>query len=152
VVFVHDLSRRGDPGYEAAEAAIAARLPATLVVDVDNKADVAPAGAVATTGGVRLSARTGEGLEALRAELLRRAGWQPGGEGVSIARERHLGALAAAASHVATARAHAAAGDRALELVAEELRLAHEALGAITGEFGVEDLLGEIFGRFCIGK
>jgi tRNA modification GTPase len=69
-----------------------------------------------------------------------------------IARERHLHALRAARGHLEAAHAHASRRADALDLFAEELRLAQEQLGSITGEFGADDLLGEIFGRFCIGK
>ena len=69
-----------------------------------------------------------------------------------IARERHMAALDAAKLAVDAAGLHLEATDPPLELLAEELRHAHEALGAITGEFSADDLLGEIFGRFCIGK
>jgi tRNA modification GTPase len=148
VLFVHDLTRRGDAGYEAADAAIAARLPQE-VVHVFNKADAAR-GAAPT--GLALSARTGDGLDALRRELLRRAGWQAQPEGVFIARTRHVQALRRARDHLQLAQGHAAVRDAALDLLAEELRLAHQALGEITGEFTSDDLLGQIFGRFCIGK
>ena len=67
-------------------------------------------------------------------------------------RARHVEALRRAAAHLDAAAQQAQHGDRALELFAEELRLAHDALGAITGAFTSDDLLGEIFGRFCIGK
>jgi tRNA modification GTPase len=147
VLFLHDLTRRGEPAYEAAEAVIAARLPAA-VLHVFNKADAAGA----ELGGLSLSARTGEGLEALRQELLRRAGWLSQPDGVFIARTRHVQALQRTREHLARAQAHAAARDAALDLLAEELRLAHGALGEITGAFSNEDLLGEIFSRFCIGK
>ncbi len=149
VLFVHDLSRRGEPAYEVADAAIAARLPAD-VLHVFNKADTVAA--ASRPEGVVLSARTGAGLETLRRELLRRAGWQAQPEGVFIARTRHLEALRRARAHLEEAQAHAARRDAALDLLAEELRLAHHALAEITGEFSNEDLLGEIFGRFCIGK
>jgi tRNA modification GTPase len=83
---------------------------------------------------------------------LRIAGFRPGSEDVFAARERHLQALREALEHVALARGHGQQGDRALDLFAEELRLAHDALGRITGKVTVEDLLGVIFSRFCIGK
>lgn len=153
VVFLHDLTRRGEPAYEAAEQRIAAELPAAAVLHVFNKADAAPAvPAGGPTDAVVLSARTGDGLPALRAALLARAGWQASQEGVVIARARHLQALAAARGHLLAATAHADQRDAALDLLAEELRLAHRALGEITGQFSADDLLGEIFGRFCIGK
>lgn len=95
-----------------------------------------------------LSAKTGAGINLLREELLDIAGWQPGGEGVYMARVRHLEALKLVEANL----------DRAgllltqPELLAEELRQAQEALNTITGEFTSDDLLGEIFSRFCIGK
>ena len=73
-------------------------------------------------------------------------------EGVFIARTRHVQALRLTAEHLAQAADHAAQADAALDLFAEELRLAHQALQQITGKFSADDLLGEIFGRFCIGK
>lgn len=149
VLFVHDLTRRGDAAYEAAEAEIATRLEGADVLHVHNKADAA---APAADDGVVLSAKAGTGLETLRRELLRRAGWQAQPDGVFIARARHVDALQRTLAHLHLAQAHAAQRDAALDLLAEELRLAHQALGEITGEFGTEDLLGEIFGRFCIGK
>jgi tRNA modification GTPase len=109
-------------------------------------------GAETPTPRLLISARTGQGLDALRQALLRQAGWQAAPEGLFIARTRHVQALRRTLEHVRTAQQHAAARDTALELLAEELRLAHRDLGEITGEFSTEDLLGEIFGRFCIGK
>ena len=151
VIFLHDLTRLADPAYIEADAAIRARLPAGVpVLQVFNKADLAAA--AVPPGGLALSARTGQGLDGLRRALLREAGWQGAAEGVGIARARHVEALRRTRAHLERAREHAAARDAALDLLAEELRLAHQALGEITGEFGVEDLLGEIFGRFCIGK
>jgi tRNA modification GTPase len=97
---------------------------------------------------IYLSARTGEGIELLRQELLSIAGWQPGGEGVFMARARHLEALQAVAENLE--RSGDLLGQP--ELLAEELRLAQESLNTITGEFTSDDLLGEIFSRFCIGK
>ena len=165
VLFLHDLTRVHEPAYAQADADIAARLPApgqgATVLHIFNKADVGmdvdadalaqpqpqPPGEVLT-----LSARTGEGLQALRQTLLRQAGWQAAQEGVFIARQRHVQALNAAREHLSLAQAHAAQRDGALDLLAEELRLAHNALGRITGAFSADDLLGEIFTRFCIGK
>jgi len=95
-----------------------------------------------------LSAKTGAGMDLLRAELLAVAGWQQGAEAPFMARERHLVALRQAALHAACAGEHFGQP----ELFAEELRLAQEQLNSITGEFVADDLLGEIFSRFCIGK
>jgi tRNA modification GTPase len=102
------------------------------------------------TGGVsiRLSARTGAGMDLLRAALLRSIGWQPTEEGIFIARERHLQALRVAEASLG----QAANAFSVLELMAEELRLAQQAFADITGNFSADDLLGEIFSRFCIGK
>lgn len=97
---------------------------------------------------IHLSAKTGAGVPLLRQHLLELAGWQSGGEGIYMARERHLRAL----EQVRQCLERASANLLAAELLAEELRLAQEALNEITGEFTSDDLLGEIFGRFCIGK
>ena len=91
-------------------------------------------------------------MDLLRQELLRIAGWQQTGESLYLARERHLLALKAAQEHLATAAELAAQSDAALDLFAEELRLAQEQLNSITGAFTSDDLLGVIFSRFCIGK
>jgi len=155
IVFLHDLTRLGDAGYDEREAAIAARLPSRLaaegrVLDVFNKVDARPAAAV--DDGLLVSAATGQGLDLLRRRLLELAGWQAAPEGLFIARARHVHALQRARAHLGHAAAHAEQGASALELFAEELRLGHDALGEITGAFTSEDLLGAIFGRFCIGK
>ena len=92
--------------------------------------------------------RLGEGVDALKGELLRIVGWADQGENVILARERHLVALREAREHVEFASQRL----NELELMAEELRLAQEAVNRITGEFGADDLLGVIFSRFCIGK
>ena len=95
-----------------------------------------------------MSAKTGAGIDTLQAAILEAAGWQPQAESTFLARERHLRALESASKHLA-----AAAGQMAhWELFAEELRMAQDALGAITGKISADDLLGEIFSRFCIGK
>jgi tRNA modification GTPase len=135
------------------DAGIAARLPRDKpILRVWNKIDLAGLAPRATDDAVWLSAREGQGIDLLRAALLRLAGWHGAGEGTFIARERHLQALRAARGHLAAAHEHAERRADALDLFAEELRLAQERLGAITGEFGADDLLGVIFSRFCIGK
>lgn len=127
-------------------------IPVTLVF---NKIDLtgAPAGVDETTAPPRvfLSARTGLGLDALRSHLKAGAGYLHSESGALAARRRHLDALSRARQHVQTA-ADVLRSTRAFELFAEDLRLAQHALGEITGEFTSEDLLGEIFGSFCIGK
>ncbi|WP_413437990.1 tRNA uridine-5-carboxymethylaminomethyl(34) synthesis GTPase MnmE [Sulfuriferula sp. GW1] len=136
-------------GVTAAEQEIIAGLPNTLpLLTIHNKIDLNQEHHRKQGNDLYLSAKTGEGVEALRTELLKIAGWQPEGEGLFMARDRHLDALAQAARHIEQA---SQSGDR-LEFLAEELRLAQNALSTITGEFSADDLLGEIFSRFCIGK
>ena len=154
VLFLRDLSRLGEARYDVADAGIEAQLPVGLPrLQVWNKADLLIHDATAPPAdALRLSARTGEGLDAVRRALLDIAGWQAAPEGLFIARTRHVQALQRSLHHVQAAQANAALADTALDLLAEDLRLAHRALGEITGQFGTEELLGEIFGRFCIGK
>ena len=160
VLFLHDLTRQNQPDYVAADAAIAQTLaerlpPGVPVIDVWNKTDAAPGvqpGSAPGHEAVRLSARTGEGLDTLRRLLLEAAGWQPAAEGLYIARARHTEALRAVDAHLMEAAGQLESSGPALDLLAEELRLAQNALGAITGEFGADDLLGVIFSSFCIGK
>ena len=97
---------------------------------------------------VFVSAKTGAGIDALRTALLQAAGWNHAGESLFVARERHLHALFEARERLA----EAANQEDRWEFLAEELRLAQQALAGITGEFSADDLLGEIFSRFCIGK
>jgi tRNA modification GTPase len=136
-----------------ADAAILASLPPGIPrLDVVNKVDLAGGAPREEGNRVYLSAKTGAGLPLLRAALKRASGVGEGGEDLILARERHLAALAQAREHLARAQAHFDVRHLALELFAEELRLAQDALSAITGEFSADDLLGEIFSRFCIGK
>ena len=130
------------------EAAILARLPDVARLTVHNKIDVTGETPRAAGDEVWLSARSGAGVDLLRQKLLEAAGWQAAGEGAFMARARHLDALDRGARHLTAARQCA----EQLELFAEELRLAQSALSEITGEFTADDLLGEIFSKFCIGK
>ncbi|MGA8049118.1 MAG: tRNA uridine-5-carboxymethylaminomethyl(34) synthesis GTPase MnmE [Burkholderiales bacterium] len=135
------------------DRAVLAKLPeGGTRVHVYNKVDLAPGTAPGRHEGtpreVWISAKTGAGLDALRRTLLEAAGWSGTGEPVYLARERHLRALARAGAHLEAAGAQIAQW----EFFAEELRLAQGALAEITGEFSADDLLGEIFARFCIGK
>lgn len=147
------LQDAGAAAYSADTAAIDAALPGQVErIVVRNKIDLlgqAP-GRLEADGMVtlQLSARTGDGIDLLRAELLRVAGWHAHGEDLVLARERHLAALRGALEHLA----QAAQCVHALELFAEELRLAQDRVSEITGEFTADDLLGVIFSRFCIGK
>ncbi|MDP3795800.1 MAG: tRNA uridine-5-carboxymethylaminomethyl(34) synthesis GTPase MnmE [Polaromonas sp.] len=165
VLFLHDLSRR-DAAVPAQDAmnylaaddriarTLASKLPEnTAIIDVWNKSDLAsPAGLQQVQGGVLISAKTGAGLQALRQRLLQVVGWQAAPEGVFMARERHVRALHKVQSQLATAAQQLQAARPALDLLAEDLRQAQLHLGEITGEFTPDDLLGEIFSRFCIGK
>jgi len=140
-------------GETAEDEAILKRLPPQLPsVHIMNKIDlVGHAPVVDTQEGktvIWLSAKTGAGLDLLRDALLKAVGWHGAGEGIYMARERHLQALSLARECLQRA---AGRGGQP-ELFAEELRLAQEALASITGDFTADDLLGEIFSRFCIGK
>jgi len=154
LLFLHDLTRIGEAGYEAEDRAIGERLaavPRERILQVFNKADVAGA-AQAPEGALTLSAKSGQGLDQLRRRLLEQAGWHATPEGLFIARERHVQALRRTREHLGMADAVARQQPPALDLLAEELRLSHDALGEITGTFSADDLLGEIFSKFCIGK
>ncbi|HSD73286.1 MAG TPA: tRNA uridine-5-carboxymethylaminomethyl(34) synthesis GTPase MnmE [Steroidobacteraceae bacterium] len=151
VVLLVDASQ----GTATADQEILSRLPARLPrITAMNKIDLLPRAPALEVGGegttVWLSAKTGAGVELLREALLEAVGWHGSGagEGLFMARERHVHALELAQRHLEQA-------DRQkehLELFAEELRAVQHALGSITGEFTTDDLLGEIFKRFCIGK
>jgi len=140
-------------GIAAADRAILARLPNNIKhIFIFNKIDLS--GEVASVYErdgrveVRVSAKSGAGIEMLRASILKAVGWHPAEEAQFMARERHLRALKLADDALARATTQA----EAIELFAEELRLAQEALGEITGRVSADDVLGEIFSRFCIGK
>ncbi|THU03728.1 tRNA uridine-5-carboxymethylaminomethyl(34) synthesis GTPase MnmE [Lampropedia puyangensis] len=161
VLFLHDSAQTKDSSYQARDAAILAQLQARLphhvpVLDVWNKTDLAVAPAEApsshASAALRISAKTGQGLDALRQQLLQLAGHETVTEDIFIARARHLQALAQVDEHLSLAEAHIDSPAPALDLLAEELRLAQLALNRITGEFTADDLLGVIFSSFCIGK
>ncbi len=142
-----------DPEHSAYDPA---QLPVGVPVTfIRNKLDLTGAAPrlIETPAGpeVALSARGGAGVELLRQHLKQCMGYATGIEGEFSARRRHLAALAHARDHLQTGAA-ALRDQAAGEILAEELRLAQQALGAITGEFSAEDLLGEIFASFCIGK
>jgi tRNA modification GTPase len=128
----------------------------SVVLSVFNKCDLVDSNTLSVLNNHQealfVSAKTGDGLAALRARLLALAGWQPSQESPWLARQRHIDALTSAQEALRCAQAHADQNDRVLDLFAEELRLAHDHLGSITGRMTPDDLLGEIFSRFCIGK
>ncbi len=166
VLFMRDLSRHDSASsspaiatnYIAEDEVIARAiaknsLEKTAVIDVWNKSDLAtPAAREKARDGVLISAKTGEGLEALRQKLLQVVGWQAAPEGLFMARERHVRALGRVKTELARAREQLLAAQPALDLLAEDLRQAQAHLSEITGAFSADDLLGEIFSRFCIGK
>ncbi len=155
VLFLHDLTRAALPEYQQADEAIRLRLQALAarvpVVDVWNKSDLAPM-PVAEADAIVMSAKTAQGLELLRQRLLALAGWQTLAEGNFSARQRHVQALVVAGDHVQQGLHILGAGAPALDLLAEELRLSHRALGSVTGVMSADELLGAIFSQFCIGK
>jgi len=117
---------------------------------VQNKADL-HAEIKPDNNNILVSARTGEGFLQLRDHIKRCAGFEKTAEGALMARRRHIQALTEAQQHIKTA-GHHLRETGAGELSAEELRMAQQQLNLITGEFSSDDLLGEIFSRFCIGK
>lgn len=140
-------------GITDAEKLILARLPQEIrKIWVHNKIDVANEPAIMQeieqVTHIHLSAKTGVGIDLLKNHLLKLAGYQNNSEGVFMARARHLAALAKVDVYLTSASTQISSA----ELVAEELRLAQESLSSITGEFTPDDLLGEIFSKFCIGK
>lgn len=161
VLFLHDLTQQSATDCIAADARIqavlASKLPSkTPIINVWNKSDAvdsaSPSVSVSATASLTISAKTGDGLQALRAQLLSAVGWQSAPEGLFMARERHLQALAKVDVQLAKAADQLRATNPALDLLAEDLRQAQLHLGEITGQFTADDLLGEIFSKFCIGK
>ena len=155
VVLLDDLSRQHDTLYIQAQARLQekmerSRTAHTPILTVHNKLDMASGNGKT---GICISAKTGEGLDALRERVLSLVGWQAGlNEGVFTARTRHVDALRSTLQHVDQALAWLALPAPALDVLAEECRLAHQSLSTLTGKFTPDDLLGEIFSRFCIGK
>ena len=153
-------ARESGDGLHDEDRAILARLPQGLPrIVVHNKCDLAaraPSVERPANGAIRahvfLSALSGSGVDLLEREVLAIAGVEGAHEDAFIARERHVLALGKAGAHLRAAAAHLAGASPPLELYAEELREAQNALASITGEFTADDLLGAIFSRFCIGK
>ena len=165
ILFLHDLTRQdavADPqgaiDYIAADTHIQSVLSQkisknTTIIHVWNKSDLANHAVLSSVEqGVLISAKTGAGLQSLRQTLLQIVGWQATPEGVFMARERHVLALNNVSTQLDKAADQLHANMPALDLLAEDLRQAQRCLSEITGEFTADDLLGEIFSRFCIGK
>lgn len=128
--------------------------PKCPVLEVNNKSDLlgnAKPGH-SENPSLLISAKTGDGIEALKQKILESVGWGGSQEGAIVARRRHLDCLDRAATHLDKSQQFAADGNISLELFAEELRLAQDQLGQITGKLLPDDLLGKIFSQFCIGK
>ena len=165
VLFLHDLTKYGLAcpthcaiDYIANDARLASELAQktpknTSIIDIWNKSDLISAEAFdQASDGIRISAKTGSGLQALRELLLKKVGWQAAPEGVFMARERHLKALNSVQIQLSCAHNNLHSIRPSLDLLAEDLRQAQLHLSSITGNFDADDLLGEIFSSFCIGK
>ena len=149
ILLLLDANQGMTAGDEEILAGLPAEIPRLLVYNkTDLLAGKATANAEMHEPSVFVSAKTGEGLEDLLSRLLDAVGWRDQESGAFMARERHLRALRLAQTHLGQAQTVLATA----ELFAEELRLTQNALNEITGEFTPDDLLGEIFSRFCIGK
>lgn len=150
VIFLTDPQSSDDGLKEQILLEIPAKCP---VLEVVNKSDLRVASSKnASKEPILISAKTGAGIEVLRREILEMVGWNGPQEGVIVARRRHLDCLERAAEHIARSEEFAANGNNSLELFAEELFLAQNHLGQITGKLLPDDLLGKIFSQFCIGK
>ena len=158
VIFLQDPS---SAGAEDATSSLALKTqilgalpPKCPVLEVNNKSDLLskppPSQDKAQT--LFISAKTGAGVEGLKQKILEAVGWGGSQEGAVLARRRHLDCLDRAATHLEKSQQFAADGNISLELFAEELRLAQDQLGQITGKLLPDDLLGKIFSQFCIGK
>ncbi len=127
--------------------------PKCAVLELVNKADLLQdLSKTAPSDALLISAKTGEGIEALKQKILELVGWAGPQEGAILARRRHLDCIERAAEHIEKSEEFAANGNNSLELFAEELSLAQRHLGEITGKLLPDDLLGKIFSQFCIGK
>ena len=152
VIFLTDAQT--ESGADQLKAEILRKLPAKCpVLEVMNKADLLDKKAGRPSNGALLiSAKTGIGIADLKQKILELVGWSGAQEGAIIARRRHLDCLERAAEHIEKSEEFAANGNNSLELFAEELLLAQNHLGQITGRMLPDDLLGKIFSQFCIGK
>jgi len=150
VIFLTDPQSFDDGLREQILLEIPAKCP---ILEVINKSDLTKASSENTSKeAILISAKTGAGLDALKREILEMVGWNGPQEGAVLARRRHLDCLERASEHIARSEQFAANGNNSLELFAEELFLAQNHLGQITGKLLPDDLLGKIFSQFCIGK
>jgi len=154
VIFLRDALITEAHENDLKEQILQAIPPKCPVLEVGNKADLLGTNMkpVSATATLLISAKTGAGIEALKEKVLALVGWGGSEEGLILARRRHLDCLERAADHLQLAETFAEHGNISLELFAEELRLAQDQLGQITGKLLPDDLLGKIFSQFCIGK
>jgi tRNA modification GTPase len=146
-----------EPGHETLRTQILEALPPKCpILEVINKSDLirgnSALGEGDATGPLFISAKTGAGIDVLKQKILHLVGWNGAQEGAIVARRRHLDCIERAAEHIDKSEQFAANGNSSLELFAEELFLAQNQLGQITGKLLPDDLLGKIFSQFCIGK
>jgi tRNA modification GTPase len=150
VIFLTDLNS-GEDGLK--EQILQELSPKCSVLEVVNKSDLVALDEVKPAkAAILISAKTGAGIDVLKRKILDIVGWEGSQEGAIVARRRHLDCLERAAEHIAKSEQFAANGNNSLELFAEELFLAQNHLGQITGKLLPDDLLGKIFSQFCIGK
>jgi len=169
ILLVHDASKEQDPKYlkkdEALLADIEKHTQDTPILHIWNKCDLLNAAQLnqeneqtlseqmSSNSNVYISTKNLFGIEGMKTHILKLAGWsEPGDGGLYTARTRHVQVIERVKLHLSSAQMLTKGKDRNLELVAEELRLAQNTLSQITGEFTADDLLGEIFSKFCIGK
>jgi len=157
VIFLKDFNSEASPEAVTEKALkkeiLRALSPKCEVLEVLNKSDLlTTSNSSLGDDTLLISAKTGDGIEGLKKKILEIAGWGGSQEGAIIARRRHLDCLDRAAEHIDKSRQFAANGNISLDLFAEELRLAQDQLGQITGKLLPDDLLGKIFSQFCIGK
>lgn len=160
ILLMRDVLQNGETNFDELKEGVKERAhQGAQIIHVLNKVDLLDshkpdlAGATEDTATIRISAKTGEGIDQLKKSILHIAGWHGNqGGGVYTARARHVLAMERAKTHLSMAVAHGFGGNRALELFAEELLGAQNALGEITGKMLPDDLLGKIFSEFCIGK
>ena len=152
VIFLSDVDTQAN-AHSLREQILGELSPKCPVLEVLNKADLlaSPPG-LPQGNALLISVKTGDGIEALKQKILQAVGWAGPQEGAILARSRHLDCIERAAEHIEKSEEFAANGNSSLELFAEELFLAQNHLGQITGKLLPDDLLGKIFSQFCIGK
>lgn len=158
ILVLNDLSRHGETNYVNAQNELIIEIQnqkneKTPLIIINNKTDVINEELKSSMVELNISAKTGEGLEQLKKLILTKAGWLTGSnEGIVTARTRHINALQLVKKHINEAQLCTAKQHIPIDLMAEECRLALNELSKLTGDFNSDDLLGEIFSRFCIGK